>query len=163
MAKKSRQTHKRSTSQTPPAPRRETEAFQPQMRDRHLLRSLAPVRRGVLDSVLDNMIRRPYLREVEDLRHAPARTRKVQPQGYKRDDGTHAGYGYVPVRPRMPELPARLRLSFHVPQKTVVCIRRQARRRVLFALQALGRGRGAKKSRRARWTAKSYIQCRGVR
>ena len=77
MAKKSRQAHKRSTSQTSPAPRRETEAFQPQMRDRHLLRSLAPVRRGVLD-VLDNMIRRPILREVEDLRHAPARTRKVR-------------------------------------------------------------------------------------
>ena len=159
MAKKRR----RPTSQTSPAPRRETEAFRPQMRDRHLLRSLAPRRRGVLDSVLDNMIRRPILREVEDLRHAPARTRKVQPQGYKRDNGTHAGYGYVPVRPRMPELPARLRLSFHVPKKTVVCIRRQARRRVLFALQALGRGRGQKKPRRARWTAKSFIQCRGVR
>ena len=158
MAKKRR----RPTSQTSPAPRRETEAFRPQMRDRHLLRSRAPVRRGVVD-VLDNMIRRPILREVEDLRYAPARTRKVQPQGYKRDDGTHAGYGYVPVRPRMPQLPARLRLSFHVPQKTVVCIRRKTRRRVLFALQALGRGRGAKKPRRARWTAKSFIQCRGVR
>ena len=163
MAKKSRKAHKRtSISQTPPAPRRETEAFQPQMRDRLFLRSLAPRRRGVLDSILDNMIRRPILREVEDLRNAPARTRQVRSQGYKRDDGTPARFGYVPVQPRMSQLPPRLRLSFYEPRKTVVCQRRQARRRVLFALSAVGRG-ARKKPRKAKWTVKSFIQCRGIR
>lgn len=162
MAKKSRQAHKRSRSQTPPAPQRETEAFQPQMRDRLFLRSLAPRRRGVLDSVLTAMIRRPILREVEDLRHAPARTRQVRSQGYKHSDGTHAGFGYVPVHSRMSQLPPRLRLSFHEPHKTVVCQRRKTRRRILFALSAVGRG-ARKKPRRAKWTAKSFIQCRGIR
>lgn len=45
---------------------------------------------------------------------------------------------------------------FETPQRVPVCVRRQDRRRVLFALRKTGKASG----RRARWTAKSYIRCK---
>lgn len=49
---------------------------------------------------------------------------------------------------------------FSFPRKTVVCVRRKARRSVLFALSRIGRrGKGAKPLRRARWSESSYIRC----
>lgn len=144
-----------------PTPQRETDAYQPQMRDR--LRSLRPgilARPGVLD-FMKTIIRKPDLREVEDLRHD--KSRPVQPRRYMRVDGNPAGYGYkqVQVLSRLRRLRESLRLSFQHPDQTVVCVRRRARRRVLFALQKTGKaGRG---NRRARWSASSRIQCRGVK
>ena len=138
-----------------------TVALRPQMRG-----PLGPLRRmpGVLGS---NVFapRRSFLsdlRAIEDLRHVEPRpnSTKVQSQRYKRDDGTLAGFGPVHVRSRMLPVRTQVRLSFHQPERTLVCVRRQARRRVLHALQKIGRGRGAQKPKRARWTAKSYIRCK---
>lgn len=139
-----------------------TVALRPQMRG-----ALAPLRRmpGVLGS---NVFapRRSFLsdlRVIEDLRHAEPRSRssstKIQTQRYKRDDGTVAGFGPVHVRSRVLPVRTQVRLSFHQPERTLVCVRRKARRRVLYALQKIGRGRGAKKPKRARWTVKSFIRC----
>lgn len=138
-----------------------TVALRPKMRG-----ALAPLRRmpGVLGS---NVFapRRSFLRDlraIEDLRHVEPKpnSAKIQAQRYKFDDGTPAGYGYVPVRTRVLPMRAQMRVSFHQPEKTVVCHRRQARRRVLHALQKIGRGRGARKPKRAKWTTKSYIRCK---
>lgn len=138
-----------------------TVALRPQMRG-----ALAPLRRmpGVLGRDVFTS-RRSFLsdlRAIEDLRRAEPRpnSSKIQSQRYHRDDGTVAGYGPVHVRSRMLPVRTQVRLSFYQPQRTLVCVRRQTRRRVLHALQKIGRGRGAKKPKRARWTTKSYIRCK---
>lgn len=103
------------------------------------------------------------LRAIEDLRHDEPRpnSSKIHSQRYHRDDGTLAGFGPRPVRSRMFPMRIQMRVSFHQPERTVVCHRRQARRRVLFALQASGRGRKSPRVfRKARWTTKSYIRCK---
>lgn len=154
--------HRKSKTKIHTPPHRITsEPLRPQMRG-----ALAPLRRmpGVLGRDVFTS-RRSFLhdlRAIEDLRHAEPRpnSSKIQSQRYHRDDGTLAGFGPVHVRSRMLPVRAQVRLSFHRPERTVVCIRRQTRRRVLHALQKIGRGRGAKKPKRARWTAKSYIRCK---
>lgn len=149
------------------APQRETEAFQPQMRDAMLasLRRFPFEPSGVLG--FDNIITRSNaLREVEDLRYGKPHTRSLVERQYKCTDGTPAGYGrrFVPVQNRVYGLHESLRLQFHQPVKTVVCRRRQTRRRILFALSPLHGKRGSGLGRRrAKWTRSSYIQCRGVK
>ena len=149
---------KKSNTIRNPTPQRETEAFRPQMRDRlRSLRARTLTRPGVLD-IKNLFVRKPDLREVEDLRHD--KSRPVQPRRYMRVDGNPAGYGYkqVQVLSRLRRLRESLRLSFQYPRKTVVCVRRATRRRVLFALQKTGKnGRG---NRSARWSAASRIQCK---
>lgn len=54
-------------------------------------------------------------------------------------------------------MPPRLRYEFQDSDRTLVCTRRKARRRVIFALSKAGKG-GAR-NRKARWTDKSYIIC----
>lgn len=64
------------------------------------------------------------------------------------------------LRPRrMLWLPEPVRDEFYNPRQSVVCIRRQTRRRVLFALRQIGRGSGAR-PRKARWSETSRIVCR---
>lgn len=149
---------KKSNKIRNPTPQRETEAFRPQMRDRlRSLRARTLTRPGVLD-IKNLFVRKPDLREVEDLRHDKARP--VQQRRYMRVDGTPARFGYaqVQIHSRLRRLRESLQLHFHDPRKTVVCVRRQARRRVLFALQKTGKnGRG---NRRARWSASSRIRCK---
>lgn len=139
-----------------------SEAFQPQMRG-----PLGPLRRmpGVLgrDAFTSRRSFLHDLRAIEDLRHDEPRqnSSKIHSQRYHRDDGTLAGFGPRPVRSRMLPVRAQMRVSFHQPERTVVCHRRQARRRVLFALQASGRGRKSLRVfRKARWTTKSHIRCK---
>lgn len=149
---------KKSNRIRTPTPQRETDAYQPQMRERlRSLRARTLTRPGVLD-IKNLFVRKPDLREVEDLRHG--KTRHVQSRRYMRVDGIPAGYGYkqVQIFSRLRGMREFLRLSFRNPGKTVVCVRREARRRVLFALQKTGKnGRG---NRRARWSAASRIRCR---
>lgn len=102
-----------------------------------------------------------YDRETEDLR----RSRPLaQPRQYKRVDGSPAPFGRKPVQNRRGMLWLResMRLSFYDPRKTLVCRRRQARKRVLFALQKVGGKGGSKRNRpiKARWSAQSYIRCK---
>lgn len=139
-----------------------TVALRPQMRG-----SLEPLRRmpGVLGSDVFTP-RRSFLsdlRAIEDLRYAEPRpnSSKIYSQRYHRDDGTLAGFGPRPVRSRVLPVRVQMRVSFHQPERTLVCHRRQARRRVLFALQAAGRGRKSPRVfRKARWTTKSHIRCK---
>lgn len=111
------------------------------------------------------------LREVEDLRHERRKEYRPDPRyretfkrHYKLVDGTRANVTYkgVRVQPRLRRVFESLRLSFQDAKKTVVCIRRKARKRVLFALQKIGgRGTGKKRPTRvARWTESSYIRCK---
>ena len=139
-----------------------SEPLRPQMRG-----PLGPLRRmpGVLGRDVFTS-RRSFLsdlRAIEDLRHDEPRpnSSKMRSQRYHRDDGTLAGFGPRPVRSRMFPMRVQMRVSFHQPERTVVCHRRQARRRVLFALQASGRGRKSLRVfRKARWTTKSHIRCK---
>lgn len=96
-----------------------------------------------------------YAQEVEDLRRVPAPFKKDR---YLRNDGTPARYGMLPVQGRMPHVREQLRPKFYQPKQTLVCLRRQTRRRVIFALQKAGKGGGRQKP--AKWTAKSYIRCK---
>lgn len=57
-------------------------------------------------------------------------------------------------------VPGAMRDVFDKPRQTLVCIRRRARRAVLFALQKIGHGAGGRRFRRARWSESSYIRCR---
>ena len=139
-----------------------TVALRPQMRG-----PKGPLRRmpGVLgrDAFTSRRSFLSDLRAIEDLRHEEPRSNssKVHTQRYHRDDGTVAGFGPRPVRSRMLPVRVQMRVSFHQPERTVVCHRRQARRRVLFALQASGRGRKSPRVfRKARWTTKSHIRCK---
>lgn len=139
-----------------------TVALRPQTRG-----ALAPLRRmpGVLGRDVFTS-RRSFLhdlRAIEDLRHEEPRSNssKIHTQRYHRDDGTLAGFGPCPVRSRVLPVRVQMRVSFHQPERTVVCHRRQTRRRILFALQAAGRGRKSPRVfRKARWTTKSYIRCK---
>lgn len=155
--------HRKSKTKIHTPPHRITsEPLRPQMRG-----ALAPLRRmpGVLGRDVFTS-RRSFLsdlRAIEDLRHAEPRpnSSKIHSQRYHRDDGTLAEFGPRPVRSRMLPMRIQMRVSFHQPERTVVCHRRQTRRRILFALQAAGRGRKSPRVfRKARWTTKSYIRCK---
>lgn len=123
------------------------------------LRPLRPQRPGALQNLFNRQIQ-VRLQDVEDLRTLPQAVR--QQRQYKRIDGTLAQYSPRPqrmaVQNRVPWLPESLRLQFHTPRQTLVCVRRQARRRVLFALHRAGKS--GRKRARARWSAQSFIQCR---
>lgn len=139
-----------------------TVALRPQMRG-----ALAPLRRmpGVLGRDVFTS-RRSFLhdlRAIEDLRHAEPRpnSSKIHTQRYHRDDGTVAEFGPRPVRSRVLPMRVQMRVSFYQPERTLVCHRRKTRRRILFALQAAGRGRKSPRVfRKAKWTTKSYIRCK---
>lgn len=139
-----------------------TVALRPQMRG-----ALAPLRRmpGVLGRDVFTS-RRSFLhdlRAIEDLRHEEPRpnSSKIHTQRYHRDNGTLAGFGPRPVRSRVLPVRVQMRVSFHQPERTLVCHRRKTRRRILFALQAAGRGgKSPRVFRKARWTIKSHIRCK---
>lgn len=105
------------------------------------------------------------LSHIEDLRRIPheknfrpIKERHFLVSGKSAEHGYNRWSAYVPVQSGVFWLPERVRDEFYNPRQTVVCIRRQTRRRVLFALRQIGRGSGAK--RRARWSETSRIVCR---
>lgn len=123
--------------------------------------------RGVFGNLFHNFNPTEFLHhvETEDLRRwqpRPRAARLPEQRQYRSLNGASAERRYL-VERQMLGLRQRMHLQFLQPRETLVCIRRQARRRVLFALSLLrkkGRGGGAKK---ARWSAQSFIQCRRVR
>ena len=95
-------------------------------------------------------------REVEDRRTIP---HEIRQEVYRHTDGTPARIVKRPSGKRtVPWLHSDMHDSFRQPGRVSVCVRRKARKRVLFALQKTGRGTGAKRT--ARWTAKSFIRCK---
>ncbi len=129
-----------------------------QMRDPLLDRSRSLARRSAdepfhletLRNLATEDLRRERLFQVDNL---PA-------QIYRCKDGSQAnviGREVNSPAMRKQKLSPRLRYEFQDPGRTLVCTRRKARRRVIFALSKAGKG-GAR-NRRARWTDKSYITC----
>lgn len=158
------QTHVKVSEQTP---RHQT--TQDQTRGDPLLAARA-LRRGVLRNIFNPFMEphdviRQFTRpdsEIEDLRRWRPRQTHLplpSPRQYFRQDGQVALQGRLPANHRgMSGLLSYLRLQFREPRQTHVCVRRQARRQVLFALRRAGRGSGAHKT--PRWSAQSFIQCR---
>lgn len=95
---------------------------------------------------------------IEDRRTLP---HAIRDEVYRDLSGTPAQISYGtpdPPRPPVQGLPERMYHRFETPRRVPVCIRRETRRRVLFALRRSGKASG--RSRRAQWTAKSYIRCK---
>lgn len=126
-------------------------------------------RPGVFGDLFHNFNPTEFLnharQETEDLRRwqpRPRNARLPEQRQYRHINGALAERRYLMDR-ELPGLRSQLRLQFSQPRTTLICVRRQARRRVLFALSLFrkkGRGGGAKKPR---WSMQSYIQCRRVR
>lgn len=125
--------------------------------------------RGVLSFHHDDLRRDPFrMTEVEDQRrrifHDSEKT--ISPHRHFLVTGAPAEHGYgsrstrVQNNSRLYRLSEQVRDEFRFPRQTVVCIRRQNRRRVLFALRQIGKGAGGKKFRPAKWNESSYIVCR---
>lgn len=74
--------------------------------------------------------------------------------------GIPARVGMSQVSSGLPWM-SSLRTYFFNPRQVIVCIRRQTRRRVLFALQKIKKGSHSSFAR-PRWTAQSRIICRSL-
>lgn len=133
-------------------PRRKIPSPSPRYRDdyRHIIRDKPHV-----DSVSVSSSKRFDLRPVEDLRHVPDnidysfKTLGGRPaRQVSRIQGTvHESGVSAPVHS-----------YFQDPRRVLVCIRRDNRRRVLFALRKIGKGR--KVSPFHRFTEKSLVRCK---
>lgn len=132
----------------------------PQMRDPILDRSRLLARRSVRESLLSPKAMRNLM--TEDLRHESRfQAANLPTQTYRRDDGGTAFADWREVdtnQMRKQGMSPRLRFEFSDPDRTLVCVRRKARRAVIFAMRKAGKN--GKRNRTARWTAKSYISCR---
>ena len=100
--------------------------------------------------------------QTEDLRReSKFQAENLPTQTYRRVD---AGKAHIAGREvhssamRKQRLSPRLRYEFTDPDRTLVCVRRKNRRRVIFALRKAGKA--GRRNRKARWTAKSHIVCR---
>ena len=100
--------------------------------------------------------------QTEDLRHEHKfQAENFPAQTYRRVDGGQAvidGRQVDTNKMRQQGVPPRLRFEFRDPRRTLVCVRRKARRRVIFALRKAGKA--GKRNRKAQWTDKSYVTCR---
>lgn len=125
-------------------------------------RSRLLARRSVRESLLSPRAFRNLM--TEDLRRERTFLSENLPtQTYRRDTGSPApvvGREVHTDKMRKQGLPSRLRYEFEDPKRTLVCIRRKARRAAIFAMRRAGKG--GRKNRKARWTDKSYITCRKV-
>lgn len=136
-----------------------------QMRDALRVARAEQARRFVEASIASRLARRRL--EIEDLRRNRYERKEISRPTYRREDGGSALVTAQQVRnPKLLRqgLPEQLRYVFHDPRGTIVCQRRQIRRRVIFALQLSRKGKGSgSRFRPARWTEKSYIVCRRVK
>lgn len=163
--------HRRVFSSLSPNSPQNSEASQ--MRDRlsvarEQLDDLSLLSRGVLSFHHNDS---SVFRSQSDFTHIEDNRRRFDEQKFQRTPQRHflisgkvAEHGYnrpvspVSVQSRMFWMPERVRDEFYNPRQTLVCVRRQVRRNVLFALRQIGKGSGAK--RRARWSEASRIVCR---
>lgn len=126
-----------------------------------------PTRGGLATAKRSSRLR-SVLQSLEDLRHE-------SPQDLQETDGVSrrhytAGPDGVAARvvqrdkPFMDTLSGRLssrvRSVFEDTRRSLVCVRRRARRAVLLALSHRGGGAAKPYKRPARWTDSSYIDCK---
>lgn len=90
------------------------------------------------------------LKEIEDQRR---RSFRIARQAYL-TDGRPATYTINKWRG---ESFKRTRIRFKEPMRTIICKRRKKRRRILFAINRVGHGRGG--NRKPKWNWRSHIQC----
>lgn len=103
-------------------------------------------------------------RQIEDLRHDNSGYIYDNGVGpvYRRSDGSVAQVERRAVRPsdlQRQKLFPQMRDVFRDSKNVMVCIRRRARRAVMFALRKTGKV-GARRNRKAVWTDKSRIVCK---
>lgn len=103
--------------------------------------------------------RQPDLRLVEDLRHVP------KDLAGRQDFASRSGRPAVVKRNvednselRRSRLSVPMHDYFQDPQNAVVCIRRHVRKRVLFALRKVGKGKAVSPVRH--FTDKSFVRCK---
>lgn len=95
---------------------------------------------------------------IEDRRILP---HAIRDEIYRNVSGTPAQISVGPsysARSQVYRMPPPVYYRFETPRRVPVCIRRETRRRVLFALRRSGKA--SARTRRAHWTAKSYIHCK---
>ncbi len=151
MSKKKR---RRVTPSNPHPSRGHVTAPSRSLADRHALRRVKAA-----DSPLKPSPRRD-LRLLEDLRNVPGPLLFDRRQAFKTTSGRKARIerkeSYRDVYDPLLQQP--MHDYFQDPEKVLVCIRRAARKRVLFALQKAGRGR--KVSSERHFTDKSFVRCK---
>lgn len=134
-----------------------------QMRDAFRVARADQARRFVEASLAARLARL----ETEDLRRNRYERKEIPVETYRRADGSPAPVVVRQVRDAKllhQGLPPQVRYEFRDSRGTIVCQRRQIRRRVIFALQLSRKGKGSgRRFRPARWTERSYIVCRRVR
>lgn len=120
--------------------------------DRHRLRPVELVKR--VEPVRPRP--RPDLKPIEDLRTVP---HDYRPSRFSTISGRRARIE-TRTSDKVPgsRLPEQVHTYFRDPGRVLVCIRRESRKRVLFALQKIGRGK--KVSKFHRFTDKSYVRCK---
>lgn len=151
-----------------PSPSQETQArsfdTEQQMRDALRIARDTSSRRFAERYLAERLGSLRALREIEDRRLHEYQKDGVLSGSYRRTDGSRAEIRRLPVR-RDPlpnqRLYSPMRDFFRDPRRVLACIRRDIRRRVIFALQLSRKGgRGAKRFRKAHWTESSYIVCK---
>ena len=135
------------------------------MRDAFRVARADQARRFVEASIASRLARRRL--EIEDLRRNRYERKEISRPTYRRADGSPAPVVVGQVRNAKllhQGLPPQVRYTFRDSRGTIVCQRRQIRRRVIFALQLSRKGKGSGRPfRPARWTEKSYIVCRRMK
>lgn len=158
MAKKSKRKKDRSDSRVSSNPTsRRTLA---QMRDPFPGRSQLLLRRFVKSESLRSIINR----QIEDLRHDASNFVNDNQVGpvYRDTSGSVAKAEWQHIRKsdmQGKRMQPQVRIAFRNPKNVLVCVRRRARRAVMFALRRAGKV-GARNNRKAVWSDKSRIVCR---
>ena len=158
MAKKSKRRKDRSDSRVHPvSTSRRTLA---QMRDPFLGRSRLLPRRFVKPESFRSIINR----QIEDLRHDASNFVNDNGIGpvYRDKRGAVAETEWQHISKsdmQGKRLQPQVRIAFRNPKDALVCVRRRARRAVMFALRRTGKG-GARRNRKAVWSDRSRIVCR---
>ena len=136
-----------------------------QMRDALRVARAEQARRFAEASIASRLARRRL--EIEDLRRNRYERKEISLPTYRREDGSSALVTGQQVRsPKLLRqgMPEQVRYVFRDSRGTIVCQRRQIRRRVIFALQLSRKGKGSgRRFRPARWSEQSYIVCRRMR
>jgi hypothetical protein len=158
MAKKSKRKKDRSNSRVHlDSTSRRTLA---QMRDPFPGRSRLLPRRFVKPESLRSIINR----QIEDLRHDASNFINDNGIGpvYRDKRGAVAETEWQHISKsdmQGKRLQPQVRIAFRNPKDALVCVRRRARRAVMFALRRTGKA-GARNNRKAVWSDRSRIVCR---
>lgn len=158
MAKKSKRRKDRSDSRVHlDSTSRRTLA---QMRDPFPGRSRLLPRRFVKPESLRSIINR----QIEDLRHDASNFVNDNQVGpvYRDTSGSVAETEWQHIRKsdmQGKNMQPQVRIAFRNPKNALVCVRRRARRAVMFALRRTGKA-GARNNRKAVWSDKSRIVCK---